>query len=820
MRKLEHDSSNWWDILTAVAFFLAMMTASSRLSATGWVQNLDLVSTVTMFGVFAGLALGKSIFSRPIVFMFGFVYGVFIVPWQLGMTLGVDIEWTVRLLAMVDRVRAIILDIILRDPITDNLFFLFLMATLFWILSVYTGFQLIRNGDVWRALLPGGIAIFTIHNNDPIIARRAWYLAAYIFLMLLVLARNFYLHEQRRWQSKRTFVPPDAGFDFSRFALLMTLIIVLMAWNSPALADSISPVSNLYQMIEKPWQNAKEEMSFLFASLRATVGLVSDFYSDVQPLGRGNVNADTDVMEIVAPRVEYTGQRFYWRARVYDFYQDAQWESTSAEQIDFSPANDNLSIPDTGEREIVEVSITPRNSLITLYSPTQPIWFSRPGGLNFNQLEDGFIDIVNMEARPFIRPGETYQVRSSIPAVTQFQLRDAGVDYPQWVLDRYLQVPEEITPRTRLLAARIAEGRETPYEVVNAMTVWLRENIEYVEIIAEPPSNQERIDWFLFEYQKGFCNYYSTAMVMMLRSVGIPARWAVGYAQGLVLDGRPVDMPEQLRGQIPEIFFEEEVTYNVRQLDAHAWPEIYFPGIGWVEFEPTVSQTPLIRPRGIDPNTSQDQLSDPFFSSENFDNLPIPEEFPDLMGSSTAVGQDESPGSSNFFVRIILILLGALIILSVLWFRRFPDRLKKLWVRVQASIKTPLPIYLEGGFKLLGFKPPALIRRMAFQAKLPPVAKSFLEVNFALSRLNAYPEPSATPTEKVLLLSNLLPIVSKESTLLLEQFHLETYSKNSVNVQLAVSAGESLRRLSIQNWFERTINKIVGLVQLRGGLRK
>lgn len=813
MNQREHNSTDWWDILSAVAFSLAMITAASRLAATGWVRNLDLVATVTLLGLFAGLALGKSIFSPFVVFLFGLSYGIFVIPWQIGLTLGVDIEWIERLKIIVERVRAILLDIILRDDVTDNLFFLLLMATLFWTLSVFTSYQLIRKGNAWLAILPGGIAIFTIHNYDPHIERRTWYLAIYLFLALLILARNYFLRENRRWQVKRTFVPPDAGFDFGRFAMLMTMIIVFMAWNSPALADSLSPVANLYRMIEAPWLDAKERMSFLFASLRATVGLVSDYYGAEQPLGRGNVNNDSDVMEIVAPRSTLVGYRYYWRARVYDNYASGRWTSTIDNPVDFSPAREDFLIPDEGEREIVDVEITPQSALLTLYAPPQPVWYSRFGELNAFELVNGAYDVAHMEARPFIRPGETYQVRSSITLVTQKDLREAGTDYPQWVLDRYLQVPEEITPRTRLLAERLAEGRENPFEIVSAVNFWLRENIEYVELIDEIPSDQEPLDWFLFESQKGFCNYYSTAMIMLLRSVGIPARWAVGYAQGSPQIGQAPEMPNELRGQVPEIFFSDIEIYRVKQFDAHSWPEVYFPGIGWVEFEPTVSQSPLLRPLGEEINLD-DLNANQTQGARNFENLPLPDDFPDSLGGAGEVPV-ESSSTSEWIFRVFLISIGVILLVVALVVRRYPDAVQRIRDRIILSLKTPFPVYLESSIRFLGFNPPSAIRRMAYQATLPPVAKSFLEISRALVRLDSKPELSATPSEQVHLLVQKLPSTQDAAQTLLHQYHLETYSTKEIDVLLSNRAGDAIRRLSIQFWFEMILTRITNPFQGR-----
>jgi len=125
----------------------------------------------------------------------------------------------------------------------------------------------------------------------------------------------------------------------------------------------------------------------------------------------------------------------------------------------------------------------------------------------------------------------------------------------------------------------------------------LRKNIDYSESVPPIPADQELIDWFLFDIRQGFCNYYASAEIIMLRSLGIPARLSVGYAQGEPIE----DMSD---------------AYLVRQRDAHAWPEVYFPSIGWVEFEPTASQPDISRLEGSD---DEDQNSN--LRQENLDEM-------------------------------------------------------------------------------------------------------------------------------------------------------------------------------------------------------
>jgi transglutaminase-like putative cysteine protease len=208
-----------------------------------------------------------------------------------------------------------------------------------------------------------------------------------------------------------------------------------------------------------------------------------------------------------------------------------------------------------------------------LYTPAQPIWISRPG-ITFTTPADQGKDVIAWHAYPALRGGETYQLDAILNNPNRQQLQEAGTDYPEWVVQKYLQLPKGFSPRVQELAQEITKEAATPYEKSLAITGYLRENITYQETIAEAPRNRDKLEWILFDYKQAYCVYYASADVLMLRSVGIPARMAVGFTQGE----------------------RDENTYTVRRFNAHAWPEVYFPDIGWVEFEPTAGQAPLDRP--------------------------------------------------------------------------------------------------------------------------------------------------------------------------------------------------------------------------------
>ncbi|USG66375.1 DUF3488 and transglutaminase-like domain-containing protein [Brevibacillus ruminantium] len=169
---------------------------------------------------------------------------------------------------------------------------------------------------------------------------------------------------------------------------------------------------------------------------------------------------------------------------------------------------------------------------------------------------------------------ESYQLEVEVPIISEKAIMQVGMNYPDEVKQRYLQVPEELPQRVKDLAKSITEKAPTPYEKVRAIENYLRTGGEYkyeTKDVPVPAPGQDFVDHFLFDSHRGYCDHFSTSMAVMLRSVGIPARWVKGFAPGTVVgkDGLGNDIVE------------------VRNKDAHSWVEVYFPGQGWIPFEAT-----------------------------------------------------------------------------------------------------------------------------------------------------------------------------------------------------------------------------------------
>ncbi|HEU0116885.1 MAG TPA: transglutaminase domain-containing protein, partial [Thermomicrobiales bacterium] len=169
--------------------------------------------------------------------------------------------------------------------------------------------------------------------------------------------------------------------------------------------------------------------------------------------------------------------------------------------------------------------------------------------------------------------GQTYGVVGLASAANEAALRSAGTTYPDWVTARYLQLPDTVTERTRTLAAQLAKGQTNPFDTAIAIQTYVRDTIRYNENIDPPPPDRDVVDYVLFDSQEGYCEYYASAMAVLLRMDGIPARVVGGYYR------------------VP--FDQQDNGFLYREKNAHLWVEVYFPGYGWIPFEPTASQQPL-----------------------------------------------------------------------------------------------------------------------------------------------------------------------------------------------------------------------------------
>lgn len=169
-----------------------------------------------------------------------------------------------------------------------------------------------------------------------------------------------------------------------------------------------------------------------------------------------------------------------------------------------------------------------------------------------------------------------YNITYQKPSFTSADLEQ--VAYPAYSDEfaMYLQLPASLPDRIKSLAYEITKDETTYYGKVKAIENYLKSSGDYRYSLSDAliaPNGSDYVDYFLFDSQVGYCEHFSSAMVVLLRTLGYPTRWAKGYAPGKIIQS----------------YTDSTSLYLVTNADAHTWPEVYFHGVGWVPFEPTPS---------------------------------------------------------------------------------------------------------------------------------------------------------------------------------------------------------------------------------------
>lgn len=294
---------------------------------------------------------------------------------------------------------------------------------------------------------------------------------------------------------------------------------------------------------------------------------------DDSQLGGSFVSDDTTVFRAEVEE----GQ--YWKVEVKDVYTTKGWELSDEDaQEQFYRNGDEVvtDFPPQGEDRtsaLVDMQLPfpfvlyPYGTASFLMEETLDYRYD-PVQQRFDTLQE------NTAFEP-----DVYEVFYSEPSFSLTALRETDVEQLDGLpteYDRYLQLPDELPDRVGELAQEIAAGSDTVYAQAQAIERYFGTNgFEYSQSdIAIPEGDEDYVDQFLFETQRGYCDNFSTSMVVMLRSLDIPARWVKGFNEGEVID--TVDGYD---------------VYEVTNNNAHSWVEAYMPGVGWMMFEPTIGFT-------------------------------------------------------------------------------------------------------------------------------------------------------------------------------------------------------------------------------------
>lgn len=771
-----------WDPWVAVFSLAAVVLIGARLWATEWTGNLHTLMFLAFFAGVAGLALGVAQFSPLTTTIFSFVYGAYFTTWLFGTTLEENLTWHDRIVNILGwRLQNAVLQFFRGETVADPILFLTLMAVVIWLISFLTTFFIVRKGIVWPALTTLIVGLLIIGHYDQNSAYNTSFLMIFLFFSFMLVGRVSFLHNKQNWQAEGINTATGAQNDFMRTLFGLAAILVIIAALIPITAPAITRYSKFWDVVTNPFTKLNNELYTLFVADNPTKGIKSVYFGDSLSLGIGTPINEEIVMVITPENKELPGYRNYWRTRSYDTYLDSNWSSVdepTAEKI--LPEDFDISYPDWTSGKTITYTVTNQmDRMINIYAPGVPIWVDRPVEATLRPLTDTETDLIALVAEPNLREEGTYQVTSQVVVPTADALRTSSTDYPDWILP-YLQSPPDLSPQITSLAAEITEGLETNFDKAQAITRYLRNTIEYTRTLPPVPDGVDPLEWFLFDAQTGFCNYYATTEVLMLRSLGIPARLSVGYAEGE--------------------YDSETNSYTVRKLDSHAWPEVYFVGYGWTVFEPTTSQAAVVYPSSdgdtgyaTAPSVEVDNEVEALLDNPSEEGLPLdrernfgePDNTPSFETSETGLVEEATSGfpitKTTIIIALIMLFAGLVIFIQ-------PGTIKRGF--------NSLPIRLEKAFNKRKKQVPSWLRKWSNAAQMSDTDRAYLQIGRSIKRLGAEPLPSQTPLERGDTLAELLPQSQESIDLILNEYLQDKFSDHIVDVDYAKSAARQIRRMT------------------------
>lgn len=572
--------------ITVVLVLLLCLTLAWSLDDARWVLGretyLDFLPLAAGGGVLAGFIGPKVGWGRWQTHLTGAVFAALLVPlFAASVAHPADGSISGLYRATAESVVAAYGDIVIRNQAStiQYLHYLLALGLLVWATSMFASYAVFGHHRPLSAVTVVGLLLvgnMAITINDQLV-----FLVIYSLAALFLLIRGHVLEEQSEWLRRRIGDPASiasvylrGGTAFIAVAVGGALLLTQTASSKP-LAGAWDGVSGGLVSISRSLQR------FLPAG-----GANRSFGVSFGPDAAVQQVWTTDsTLAVTIQRPPPDKNDYYWRAFTYDRIELTGWSLSDAATIvrDAStPILDGMAdaVPTEGHAELA-VTVTPGDfNGSTILSPATPITVDE--ATRVTVLGSGYFATVDRDGG-----GGTYILRALVPVrgdgpgeLNEEALRAAGQDYPADVASLYLGVADgQIGPDAQALENKIvAEARSTtPYDLAAQIVEELHSStyIYQTDVRNVDCTGLSTTECFA-RFKRGFCQYYAATMAVLLRDLGVPTRIAQGFLPG---------------SRDPNTGVEKILNSN-----AHAWVEVYFPGYGWVTFDPTGGGLAVLAP--------------------------------------------------------------------------------------------------------------------------------------------------------------------------------------------------------------------------------
>ena len=544
------------DGLTVTLAALLALAVSWPIQQARWVADMPPATLVALLGLALAVVLARRGWTAWRAHLLAAVAGAVVVAFSaLAMTPTSGVLGRVLSLGRE-------LDHWFGGVFTDELrggvveFGIFILALL-WALGFGAGWQALRRRQGWSSVLVGGLVLSLVLGNMS--GGTARWLVLFMGASVLLLIHMSTARRLVSWRERQLSFEATVVLSQSAAVLLFGLGVVLAVSVVPT--TSATPLRGLAEAARETVETVEGEFTRLFNGLPSRLSYKTIVFEDETHFS-GNPNLTDELLFTVSG-----GPGTYWRARTYTSYTGTGWDTVEeAEWVDML----DTETPADAKRVTYQHFFRVRAATDTLFSGGLPVRFDRTAEALV--APDAFEDVLQVrydEGREFFptRTNLRYLSDGSESAALPDDLREAPTEYPEAVAETYLQLPATLPIRVYDLAQSLAGEEENAYDQAIAIRDYVKSTFRYNLDIAAPPEGQDGVDYFLFDLRQGYCDYYASSMAVLLRTLGIPSRYVLGYASGRRQGGGG--------------------AFEVLDLNYHSWVEAYFPGYGWYLFEPT-----------------------------------------------------------------------------------------------------------------------------------------------------------------------------------------------------------------------------------------
>jgi hypothetical protein len=575
-RRLPLGPAEGW--LTLASVFLICLTMAWAIDDSRWVLGnpdyLDLLVVAAVGGVLVGFIGPKVGWGRWLTFLIGAVFAALLVPLLVALVDfpgGAPIGELYRATATATVQAYVDIAILDLSSTTQYLHYILVLAMVVWATSMFASYAVFGHHRPLSAVVVVGVIL--VVDMSLTFPPQLSYLVLFTIASLLLLIRSHVYDEQSEWVRRRIGDPASISSVYLRGgAAFITAAVAASVFLTYTAASA--PLAGAWDGVEDGLIGISQSVQRFLPTGGSTRPLGLAFGPNTQIAQEWTTSG---ALAVTIRRNPTDNGTYYWRARTYDKIDLNGWDQTAPALADLPPESRILDqraddVPPAGHHSFT-FTVTPGEfRAATILSPQTPISVDQPTRLTTVGTDGYYSTLDRTEGTgPYTVTALTPIYGNGPDQVNVAALRATETNYPDEIKALYLPLPKDsLGPYALQLEAKILDeaSSQAPIDLADQIVKELKSPAyKYATDVRDLPcAGVSKVECFA-HYKTGFCQYYASTMAVILRDLGVPTRIAQGFLPG----------SRDLNAATETILFS----------NAHAWVEVYFPGYGWLPFDPT-----------------------------------------------------------------------------------------------------------------------------------------------------------------------------------------------------------------------------------------